>query len=59
MDEDETVTASCGCVFCDLDLAVEYVDGKPMHAASGRTIDGIAAFVPCPRSATVAVIRRK
>lgn len=26
-----TVTDSCGCVFCDLDLEPEIIEGEPMH----------------------------
>ena len=28
---EETVTRSCGCVFCDLELKPTILDGKPYH----------------------------
>ena len=34
--DDETVTESCGCVFCDLNLPPELIDGRWVHKSYGR-----------------------
>jgi len=41
----ETVTPSCGCVFCDLDDVPEMVNGALKHHYQGR--DG--RMVPCTK----------
>ena len=55
---DETVTASCGCVFCDLDLEPEMVGGEPVHVV-GQDVYGTMRAVPCTKPVTVAPTIRK
>jgi hypothetical protein len=60
--DSETVTASCGCVFCDLDLEPEMVDDKRMHVVPDRDIYGTTQAVPCTNPEYdwhLDVIRRK
>ena len=45
---DEEVVPSCGCVFCDLDLEPEMIEGEPMHPVDDD-INGNGGFVPCTR----------
>jgi hypothetical protein len=40
----EKVVASCGCVFCDLDLKPKIVNGTPMHP-----VDSMGTHVPCTK----------
>ena len=43
---DDTVTPSCGCVFCDLDDVPEMINGALKHHYQGR--DG--RLVPCTKA---------
>lgn len=45
--DDDTVTDSCGCVFCDLDLKPEIVGGERVHVVPDRDMYGTMREVPC------------
>lgn len=47
----EQITDSCGCVFCDLNIAPELRDGKPMHFIEPRALpEGI--WIECSGNRT-------
>ena len=50
---DETITSSCGCVFCDLDLEPEMVGGKRMHMVD-QDAYGTMRAVLCTKPITAA-----
>lgn len=46
--DDEAIIPSCGCVFCDLDLEPELIEGDLVHAVDDDIV-GNAGFVPCTK----------